>query len=127
MANGNEHGPEFDRVAIQAFKEISERWQLDAPSRSRLLEVPESVIQAWFEHPELAHLEREQLERISYLIGIYGALHAFFGDPNQQSADDWPRRSNLYFGGRTALDRMLDGIEGVIEVHEYALNAAYGG
>ena len=49
------------------------------------------------------------LERISYILGIYKALHLLFADRAQ--ADGWVRRPNaaLMFGGRSALERMLAG------------------
>ena len=53
-------------------------------------------------------LDPDTLTRISYLIGIYKALHAVFG---KKMADDWISlpNSNLIFGGGSALDYMVRG------------------
>ena len=49
------------------------------------------------------------MERISYFIGIYNAVHILFGAPTQ--ADGWIKRANMaaMFGGGSALDRMMGG------------------
>ena len=52
---------------------------------------------------------REALERISYLLGIYRAVHTIF--PNQQQADGWVRQPNSapLFQGASALALMCSG------------------
>jgi len=54
-------------------------------------------------------LSNDVFERISYVLGIYGALHSLFVDAGQ--ADGWIKRSNLapLFCGCSALERMLAG------------------
>ena len=49
------------------------------------------------------------MERISYILGIYKALHLLFTEPSQ--ANSWVRRSNAapMFGGKSALERMISG------------------
>lgn len=122
MDNNIPHG--IERVAVQAFRRISERWKIDAGDRSRFLQVPEDLIESWFEASGLARLEISQLERISYMVGIFGALHTIF---DETSADNWPNWINAAFGDRMPLDRMLDGINGLIVVHKYVLHMAYVG
>jgi uncharacterized protein (DUF2384 family) len=122
--SSNSESHDMERVAIEALRSLSELWRLSRDEAARLLQVPEDMIARWFEVPDRARLEPSQLERVSYLLGIYGALHSFYGD--QQAADDWPRRPNAYFGERMPMDRMLDGIDGIIEVHGYAIQAVVG-
>jgi hypothetical protein len=60
------------------------------------------------------------LERISYVLGIYKALHSLFVDRAQ--ADSWVRRPNAapMLGGQSALDRMLAGqVGGLCIVRQY--------
>lgn len=111
------------RVAVQAFSKITLRWGL-APSEScRLVNAPMEVMNAWFDRPERAQIKSHQLKRISYVLGIYIALQAMYaGIPY---ADDWLKRSNKDFDERTPLERMLDGMEGLADVHRYLLHAAY--
>nr|WP_290590611.1 MbcA/ParS/Xre antitoxin family protein [Arenimonas sp. SCN 70-307] len=49
------------------------------------------------------------MERISCVIGIYGALHTIFQDGKQ--ADSWIKRPNAaaLFSGQTALHLMMGG------------------
>jgi hypothetical protein len=51
----------------------------------------------------------DALERISYVLGIYKALHILFTTPAQ--ADGWIKRANAtsLFAGSSALDRMMAG------------------
>ena len=53
-------------------------------------------------------LGEEQMLRISYLLGIYKALHIYWG---KAIADEWIRRPNsgAMFGGRSPLAFMADG------------------
>lgn len=52
---------------------------------------------------------RDQMDRVSYLLGIYKALHILFPDDTQ--ADGWIHRplQAPYFEGRSALDVMRQG------------------
>jgi hypothetical protein len=62
----------------------------------------------------------DTLKRISYVLGIYKALHLLFTEPGQ--ANSWVRRSNAapMFGGRSALDRMMAGhLADLSAVREY--------
>lgn len=54
-------------------------------------------------------IQTETLERVSYLVGIYRALHAIF--PNDDQADRWIRRANQAspFGCLPALALMYTG------------------
>lgn len=64
---------------------------------------------SWKRHPERATIARDTLERISYVLGIYKALHVLLPDPD--SADAWVRKPSTaaIFGGGSPLDRMLAG------------------
>jgi hypothetical protein len=62
----------------------------------------------------------ETLQRISFVLGIYAALHTLF--PDQQQADGWIRRPNAGapFKGEPALALMCTGGLGDLEiVREY--------
>jgi uncharacterized protein (DUF2384 family) len=113
--------------AVRAFDKIAIAWQMDvAEQRAALGGVSRQTIYNWREYPERARLSDDQLDRISYLLGIYKALHILFIRPEQ--ADSWIRRPNssIPFGGRPAADllfsgRMLD----LIRVRRY-LDGARG-
>lgn len=58
----------------------------------------------------------ETLQRISFVLGIYAALHTLF--PDQQQADGWIRRPNAGapFKGAPALALMCPGQLGDLEI-----------
>jgi hypothetical protein len=80
----------------------------------------------WKKQENDASLPRDTLERISYVIGIFGALQLLL--PNRQAADSWIRRPNRapLFGGRSALERMLSGQVGDLFVVRQFLDAQRG-
>ena len=59
--------------------------------------------------PRRRHLGVDRLTRVSYLLGIFTALHVLY--PASPLADQWIARpnSNAMFGGRRPLDIMLTG------------------
>src|SRR5690554_574903 len=95
--------------ALKAFFNITGRWGLSNEQERLLLGSPgRSTFYRW-KRDLSGQLPHDVLERISYLLGIYKALHLLFPDEGQ--ADGWVRRANTapLFGGRSALDRMLGG------------------
>jgi uncharacterized protein (DUF2384 family) len=109
------HGSE---VPLKAFHRVADRWGLDRKGRATLLAASTQSIARWERHASSARLHRDQLERISYILGIFAGLHAILGE--NSFADEWVRRSNLDFGGRTPLERMLMGNVGdLFCVREY--------
>ena len=69
----------------------------------------------------------DTLERISYLLGIFKALHVLL--PDEYAADGWIKKPNAapLFAGKRALDRMLSGrVSDLFVVRQY-LDAQRGG
>lgn len=95
--------------ALRAFFNITSRWRLSNEEERVLLGSPgRSTFYRWKRDRE-GQLPHDVLERISYVLGIYKALHLVFSDDHQ--ADAWVRRPNTapLMGGRSAMDRMLGG------------------
>jgi uncharacterized protein (DUF2384 family) len=106
-----------DAVGVAAFQRIADAWKLTRSERRMLLAVSERTVDRWRDATK-ARPSRDQLERISYLVGIYGGLAAIFGDASVATA--WVRRPNADFGGATPLARMLAGNVGdLAEVRRY--------
>lgn len=95
--------------ALRAFFRIAGRWQLDTEQQRQLLGNPGRSTYFRWKRDQRGPLPHDVLERISYLLGIYKALHILFADDAQ--ADGWVNRANAapLFGGDTALARMLGG------------------
>lgn len=115
-------------AAIRAFHNIANLWQLNTEQQIVLLGNPaRSTFFRWKKEPDNARLERDTLERISYILGIYKALQILL--PDHEAADGWIKRPNQapLFQGQSALDRMLSGnVADLFVVRQY-LDAMRGG
>ena len=97
-------------AALQVFFNLSDRWGLQAKDERILLGDPaQSTFFEWKSSKNANKLNRDTLERISYLMGIHKALNILL--PTPRAADEWLKKPNNapLFGGDTALNRMLGG------------------
>ncbi|MGE3320020.1 MAG: antitoxin Xre/MbcA/ParS toxin-binding domain-containing protein [Candidatus Berkiella sp.] len=101
------------RAAFQAFLSITKKWQLNRKQQTTLLgQIPNSTYHLWknkTEKREKFTIPKDTLERISYILGIYKALHILL--PSEKAANSWIHKSNdaPLFNHQTALDKMLAG------------------
>ncbi|MCU0230343.1 MAG: MbcA/ParS/Xre antitoxin family protein [Acidobacteria bacterium] len=116
----------LSRSALIGFFRLVERWTLrDEDARTLLGGVSNSTYYEWKKRPQRL-LDVDQITRISYLLGIYKALHVLYGDA---LADAWvtlPNR-NAIFGGRTPLDYMANGGLLAMQTVRRLLDARRGG
>lgn len=101
---------ELGAAALQAFFSITARWGLGADDERILLgNPPRSTFFKWKKERAAARLSNDVLERISYVMGIYKALHILL--PDAAAADGWPKKPNAapLFNGHSALDTMRGG------------------
>lgn len=113
---------------LRTFYNISEEWSLSAEQQMVLLGIPSSTFYYWKKRVQgngEISLDRNVLERLSYILGIYKALRILL----PQSHLGWVKRpnSNPLFGGRSALDRMLSGNVADLFVVRQFLDAWRGG
>ena len=97
-------------AALQGFFNLSKHWGLTASQERILLGSPaESTFFKWKANKTARRLDRDALDRISYLLGIFKALHILL--PSARAADEWVKKPNAapLFQGQSALDRMLGG------------------
>ena len=113
-------------TAIKAMLNIAAKWALTESDIGTLMGgVSIPTVRRWKRQLRdtgrvQSPLGRDQLDRVSYLLGIYKALHILFPDPSQ--ADGWVRRANngAGFEGRSALDVMRQGgMEDLRQVRRY--------
>jgi hypothetical protein len=99
-------------VGLKVFFRIIEAWGLSEEDGASLL---------GFNHkPAESEIGIDLLKRISYILGIYRALHTLLSDV--QGADGWIKKSNdsPLFGGKSAIEFMLaNGLEGIEVVRNY--------
>ena len=112
-------------AGVKAFFRIAGAWHLSiGEQRAALGNIAKQTLYNWRDNPGSARLNDDQLDRISYLLGIYKALHIVFTRPEQ--ADTWIRRPNEAppFGGKPAAAVLFSGkMEDLMRVRRY-LDAA---
>ena len=116
----------LSRSALSGFFRIGERWKLrDEDARELLGGLSSSAYYEWKKNPDRV-LEVDRITRISYLVGIYKALHILYGD---KLADEWVRlpNSNAIFGRRTPLAYMIAGGLLAMQTVRKLLDARRGG
>lgn len=107
------------RAAVNLFS----LWRLTDKQAAVLLDLPVRSYARW-KAGGAGHLSRDQKTRLSILMGIHKALRIVFHEP--QRGYDWIKAANGVFGGRTALEVMLDGdLTDLMRVRRY-LNAERG-
>jgi hypothetical protein len=116
----------LSQSALKGFFKLAATWGLrDEDARQLLGGVSSSTYYDWKKKPDRV-LEVDCITRISYLLGIYKALHILYGD---QLADQWPTlpNKNTIFGGRTPLSVMLAGGLLAMQTTRKLLDARRGG
>jgi len=94
---------------LRAFFRIIEQWGVrDEDARAILGGFANELYYAIKKAPEKRSLDADTLLRISYVIGIFKALHILHGE---SLANEWVRlpNANRIFGGTTPLAYMLSG------------------
>ena len=95
-------------AGLTAFFSIAGEWGLDSEQQRVLLGSPgRSTFFKWKKNRS-GQLSHDTLDRISYLLGIYKAMHILFSD---STALEWLHNPNLdaLFQGRSPLDYLLTG------------------
>ena len=106
--NAREERERLSKSALKGFFKLAAAWNLrDEDARELLGGLSSSSYYEWKKNPDRV-LEVDRITRISYLIGIYKALHILYGD---KLADEWVSlpNTNPIFGGRTPLSQMIAG------------------
>jgi len=107
-------------AGMRTFVAIADEWQLPVATRCTLLGgIGASTYHKW-RSGDLGLPSRDQLERLSLLLGIYKALRLLFSD--DATGIRWLRAANreLDFGGQSPLERMSRGsIEDLYAVRRY--------
>jgi uncharacterized protein (DUF2384 family) len=105
----------LSQSAIDGFFAILEKWQVPVETAGELLGgVPRSTVYKL--KMAAGTLRQDELTRISYIVGIYKALHILLP---QELADQWVTQPNdsFLFRGRTPLEYMVQaGIPGLQHV-----------
>lgn len=104
--------PDLVASALRTFTNLAKAWSLTEAEQTAILGLPVHTASAAIEVGASSDRWTETLKRVSYMIGIYCALHILFPDPHQ--ADEWIRRPNdaSLFRGAPALELMCSNRQG---------------
>lgn len=120
MRIGQSDAAALSGPALRSFFAIAARWDLTEEEQMRVLGISDAAtLKSWRFDGDVC-LALETLTRISAMLGIYAAISIIL--PVPASADAWMRAPNqaALFGGRSALDRMLDGgLDDLLAVRRY--------
>lgn len=108
------------------FFNLVKKWGVRDEDASELLGgISSSAFYDWKKKPDRV-LEVDRITRISYLIGIYKALHIIYGD---KLADKWVTlpNKNAIFAGHSPLELMLAGGVIAMQTVRSLLDARRGG
>lgn len=101
---------EFE-AALNAFFRIAELWGLDRVQQSALLGgVSRQTLSRWeseLKEGVVADLSFDQMDRISYLLGIHKALRIIY--PFKEMAYSWVKRCGRIFDGKNPIEFMVEG------------------
>ena len=111
---------EFSSPAFSLFLRFADRWGLNEDQRLAVLgDIHRQTYQKW-KRGEVGSLTRDQLERISIILGIHKGLRVLFAD--HDSAENWFKSINhdVPFAGMSPLDYMVQGsINNLYQVRRY--------
>lgn len=96
-------------AALEAAFAILDRWGCTPAEQATLLGIDTSALAEYQRAPRAMMLPADLLERASCLLTIHAALRTLFSF--DESIYGWIRRNNSgpFYGGRSALDVMLEG------------------
>lgn len=112
-------------VGLKAFFRIMDAWGVDNESARVLLGQPSRATFYLWKKGEVRGAPHDTVRRVSYVLGIYKALHLLFRAPDQ--ADGWVKRPNALLGGQSALGRMCAGDVTDLAAVRALLDSARGG
>ena len=124
--NSSDERARLSPSAVRAFFNIASKWEIkDEQARELLGGLPSSSFYELKKNPNKT-LDVDRITRISYLIGIYKALHILYGDT---LADNWVKlpNQNRLFNGASPLEFMVLGGIVAMQSIRALLDARRGG
>lgn len=91
---------------FRAVLNLFGKWEITDEEAAVLLDLPVRTYRRW-KAGQPGRLDRDMKARLSNLLGIHKALRIIFVEPGRTYA--WIKARNEAFGGRSALDIMLEG------------------
>lgn len=117
---------DLQAVALKAFSRIAEAWSLTGREAAALADMSESTWKRAKKPGFAGELTRDQMLRLSALVGLYKSLELYFNSP---IAEQWVKMANRgpEFDGQRPIDAMiLGGLPKILRARAY-VDALRGG
>ena len=106
---------QINAVALKAYARVADVWGLSLKEAAGLADMSESTWKRAKKPDFAGELTKDQLLRLSAVIGIFKSLELYFSEPLAKSWFTRPNKGPL-FGGSRPVDTAIDG-EGVNASH----------
>ncbi|MBO9432529.1 MbcA/ParS/Xre antitoxin family protein [Sulfitobacter sp. R18_1] len=117
---------QINAVALKAYARVTQAWSLNQKEAAALADMSESTWKRAKKPDFAGDLTKDQLLRLSSVIGIYKSLELYF---SEVLARDWFTRPNTgpLFSGQRPVDTAIeDGLPQIMTIRAY-LDALRGG
>lgn len=112
-------------AGLRAFARIVDKWRLPVVDAMALIGIESrssyyDLLKRARKSREVKGLNHDQLDRLSYLLGIYEAIRVLFPH-SEETRDQWITRTNgaSIFGGRAPLEIMRANMIGLYQTFAY--------
>ena len=116
-------------AGLRTFARIVGKWSLPASDAMALLGVDSrstyyDLLKRARESKEVKGLSKDQLDRLSYLLGIYASMRVLFPH-SEESRNEWISHANTapLFGGRSPIEIMRSGMIGLYQTFAHLVAA----
>lgn len=118
--------PDRQAVALKAFARVADFWSLTLREAALLSDMSESTWKRAKRPGFAGDLTRDQLLRLSALIGLYKSLELYFNEPVSRQWAKLPNRGPEFDGVRPVDAMIAGGLPKILRVRTY-VDALRGG
>jgi len=118
--------PDRQEVALKAFARIAEAWSLTLHEAAALADMSDSTWKRAKKPGFAGDLTRDQMLRLSALIGVFKSLELYFDEPISRKWVKLPNRGPEFDGARPVDAMIAGGLPKILRVRGY-VDALRGG
>jgi uncharacterized protein (DUF2384 family) len=117
---------QINAVALKAYARIVDAWALSLKEAANLADMSDSTWKRAKKPDFAGELTKDQLLRLSAVIGIYKSLELYFSEPLARSWFTRPNAGPLFGGHRPVETAIEGGLPQILAIRTY-LDALRGG
>lgn len=117
---------ELTAVALKAYARVADAWALSLREAAGLADMSESTWKRARKPGFAGELTKDQLLRLSAVIGVYKSLELYFSDPLSRTWFTRPNTGPLFSGARPVDTAIDGGLPQILAIRTY-LDALRGG